>query len=516
MAVPQEIVFRARDLATGKITQVSGSIGKLRSEIDRAGAGMAGANGKAGAFEQSLTKLTSGSQILAGAMQRLRSIFEGFAFTAIIAGISLLVAQIVKLVGGIQKLNAEQEKSLSSMESMVKKLDPVLAQSEEYRRAQFNLTVAQLELARATSRTTIAILEQNLASLKSVSIKQKAIFFLRAFFTTMETFRETSERLSQVADENALKANELRAQIELLRKSLEINIPTWDEYNKRLEDAKTRADEARDALKAQQELLDSIGKTGRRLEIETVLSDVEEEGKAIETQTRILNSLESEQIKWEIRRALRESEDSEKRIAIRRREQEILGQMILENAQLQLRIEQQYNALRIQAASDTANALANISNAIFIFTQGRSRALFEISKIAAIAEATINTYRAANQVLADPSLPAFAKAAAAAAIIASGLANVARIQSTSFASASGIGGAGGGGIPIGGVGGTQIGARDLTVGQQSQISITLNVPTLDPSSVNWDRVMAEAADALGRHIGRGGSLGPIRISHDRI
>jgi hypothetical protein len=61
-------------------------------------------------------------------------------------------------------------------------------------------------------------------------------------------------------------------------------------------------------------------------------------------------------------------------------------------------------------------------------------------KALAITQATINTYQAANQALADPLTPVALKPALAASFIALGLANVARISGAKFADGGIVGG----------------------------------------------------------------------------
>lgn len=61
-------------------------------------------------------------------------------------------------------------------------------------------------------------------------------------------------------------------------------------------------------------------------------------------------------------------------------------------------------------------------------------------KALAITQATINTYQAANQVLADPLTPIALKPALAASFVALGLANVARIAGAKFADGGIVGG----------------------------------------------------------------------------
>lgn len=66
--------------------------------------------------------------------------------------------------------------------------------------------------------------------------------------------------------------------------------------------------------------------------------------------------------------------------------------------------------------------------------------LLKMARVVGAAEALINTYRAASQTLADPTLPFFAKFAAAASIVASGLGFVAAIKSGTGSASAGSGG----------------------------------------------------------------------------
>ena len=63
--------------------------------------------------------------------------------------------------------------------------------------------------------------------------------------------------------------------------------------------------------------------------------------------------------------------------------------------------------------------------------------ILKMARVVGAAEALINTYRAAAQTLADPSLPFYAKFSAVAATVAAGLSMVSSIKSGSSSSASG-------------------------------------------------------------------------------
>ena len=101
------------------------------------------------------------------------------------------------------------------------------------------------------------------------------------------------------------------------------------------------------------------------------------------------------------------------------------------------RVQLQLDELKIR--TETFQAIGDIFTASAQLAGEQSRA----GKALAIAGATINTYAAANQVLADPLTPAFLKALKAAAIIINGLSNVRRIAATPIPNAPGMGGSGG-------------------------------------------------------------------------
>lgn len=104
--------------------------------------------------------------------------------------------------------------------------------------------------------------------------------------------------------------------------------------------------------------------------------------------------------------------------------------------------------LKAQAANQGTNAMMNLSNALFAFSNQKSRKLFELNKIAGIAESIVSTYTGAAMALR--SVPYPYNLAAAATVVAQGMANVAQIKSTQFGSAAAAGGFGGGtpGSPI--------------------------------------------------------------------
>lgn len=108
-------------------------------------------------------------------------------------------------------------------------------------------------------------------------------------------------------------------------------------------------------------------------------------------------------------------------------------------AKRQVDVERSKKALMLGIASEGTAALVDI------FVKGEV-GRFKAAKHVGRAMALIDTYQAANQVLADKSLPTVAKFGAVAAIVAAGIANVAKIGRTEIGSGGGEGEGVGAGI----------------------------------------------------------------------
>lgn len=111
------------------------------------------------------------------------------------------------------------------------------------------------------------------------------------------------------------------------------------------------------------------------------------------------------------------------------------------SAAMQLENEQKLAAAKKEVWTNSTSAFMNLTGALYTFSGKKSRELFELNKIAGIANATVSTYQAATQAYRDVPYPY--NIAAAAMIVSAGLANVANIASTSFGGAA-TGGYGGG------------------------------------------------------------------------
>jgi hypothetical protein len=107
-----------------------------------------------------------------------------------------------------------------------------------------------------------------------------------------------------------------------------------------------------------------------------------------------------------------------------------------EFAQQEIESDRKVWEMKTSAAANGTSALMNLTNALYVFGDKKSRAMFEANKIAGIASATVNTYTAATGAMKDTPGPYWVKLLAAAAVTSAGLAQIANISSTTFSSGS--------------------------------------------------------------------------------
>lgn len=160
--------------------------------------------------------------------------------------------------------------------------------------------------------------------------------------------------------------------------------------------------------------------------------------------------------------------------------------------------QQEYNALMEEAQQQHSDKMAQID--AYRYGDGLQKAgaffgdmadalangneeMMRISKAFGAAEALINAWRAYSQTLADPSLPFFAKFAAAAKVLASGMAAVNAIK--------------GSGKSGGGSGASTAAANANSAPQPLQVSLT----GLDPSSYYLGSDVGALLDRLGEEAG---------------
>jgi hypothetical protein len=141
-----------------------------------------------------------------------------------------------------------------------------------------------------------------------------------------------------------------------------------------------------------------------------------------------------------------------------------------EFAQQEIESDRRAWEMKTSAAANGTSALMNLTNALYVFGGKKSRAMFEVNKIAGIANIGVSTYTAAAGAMKDTPGPYWVRLLAAGAITAAGVAQAANVSGMSFD---------GGSAPAGGTGGgtstspvvTQPGGSS----QQSPQEITIKV-----------------------------------------
>lgn len=167
----------------------------------------------------------------------------------------------------------------------------------------------------------------------------------------------------------------------------------------------------------------------------------------------------------------------------------------------------EYNSLEQELAQNHAAALAQIDNqrrqesiGLYSTLFGNLATIFEaggkktlgVAKAFAIAEGLLNSYRAYLAVLADPALIGrpFLRTALAASTLASGLAQVAAMQSVSYGSTSASGSSAGGG---GGKGSASV---PTSSGTSSGTAQTVYISGLDPNALFTGEQLANLFDSF--------------------
>ncbi len=167
-----------------------------------------------------------------------------------------------------------------------------------------------------------------------------------------------------------------------------------------------------------------------------------------------------------------------------------------EAAKAEIAIEEAKNKAKIAALTTTFGNLSSLMNT-------ENKKLFEIGKVAAIAQAAISTYQGAAQALKDVPYPF--NIAAAASVGIAGAVQIANIKATSFSSGGGAvaAGAPGGSTPSGMTSTQQAPAQPE---QQGPAGGTLTVQGLSASSLFSGDAVAQIAEELLDYQRRGGAV----------
>lgn len=164
---------------------------------------------------------------------------------------------------------------------------------------------------------------------------------------------------------------------------------------------------------------------------------------------------------------------------------------------------------QVYAAAQSAGAISNTLQNLYITTGSQNRALFEAMKAFAIAETTIKTYQGAMEAYSAlagiPIVGPALGAAAAAAVVAAGAARVAQIRSTSIGGGSSISSEGSADPSYSG-GSFDAYPAPTTLSSDSKASQEVTINIYNPlSDQNWqkmveDNIIPAINDAADRNI----------------
>ncbi len=155
---------------------------------------------------------------------------------------------------------------------------------------------------------------------------------------------------------------------------------------------------------------------------------------------------------------------------------------------------------KIQYSRDTFGHMSSFMKSLYSLTGSHNRRLFTLLKTFNIAQALMDTYTAFNRTLA--TLPYPFNLAAAAAVMAQGLARVQQIRATTPGGGAGGGAGRGGSIHAGLSGGARRADRPQTESAAPNITIQIQNPLTGTDS-EWERLVEERiAPALKRAVER--------------
>lgn len=451
-----EIVIRAVDAATKELTKIQGTLSrfgdegqasgrKVQDEFKKQGDAMKNTGVKANQLQSEWEKLTSSTEFAAQGLQTLRSSMSSLIWGTLIGAAVAATAELIRLSLAAEDSAKKLDELENSIVGLTKELNPALEKTEAFRRAQFELSVAQLALAKARAMDTLAQIEQDVAGRDLIDTWRNQSLALNTLKRLFGITKEDMGDLEKFTRDFNQETEVMEKRIAQLKLVMDASIPTWEEFQTLAGRPMTAAETAQEQLgqaildtamaqrAAQQAILDRIDAETLLNDVTSINRDEQETAAAIDAQQRMLDQLETNSI-------LRKAESDERDLERARNHQEALGRIIAEHARAEWEQIQQTEALKTAAREASFDAATNLAEALYVFSGQKSKALFQVWKAAATAQAVVDTYAAANKALA--SAPPPYNFALAAAVVAAGLANVARITSQQF---GGGGGGGGGG-----------------------------------------------------------------------
>jgi len=345
---------------------------------------------------------------LAGSLSALRGALMATGFGAVIVGVGTLVQQLMNADSWLRVFLAR----IGLLTATTKKQAEAVAESTRQE-------IAALEAQQASSRAAAERRGRNIE--ETDTIKNRA-----------EAIRRLTEKLkSQERQVKSLAEAEASANAPVVLLDFSKEDDSKDKLKKDIEDReKLRKEEMQRQRERLQEGLQAI-RESQLTERQMLFAHLLEKKALIDEayENDLVTDAERKQLWLEL-----QAEHNKKMLELEDRKQQ------QEAAKKGALFQQISNLQKGELGEQLSNNVKYWGQLVQQSGVGGKR-LFAVLKIFGAAESLINAFRAFNQVLADPTLGFYAKFAAAAAVLASGLQMVAAIQSASM----GGGGGGGGG-----------------------------------------------------------------------
>lgn len=478
--------FQAYEGALGLIGSESEDLQKVLLKVQSA---MALSQGIQGALEakDAFVNLTSVVKNAFSGMTKASKLFAVTGIGLLITGVGLLIANFDKVVAFIQPIidkvkelsdflgisdfageeRAKNEKRRNEQEA--KQLEKLRKQKELAYNNEQKAIDRLIALRQAEGKDVTALTE---AKIKSSIAYQKEL--LKEAELALELVRQEEYRLKKLGADTDSALSEQEAKIEELRNSI-LDSENQIKINA-IQNSKERADANKDLLRQikdeqikqiadqQERELAALAESLKRQkqDVENTKANQKQKGILINelTQTYEIERLAIIQ-KYADAEAEKRRKISEERTQIQAKtladinKKEEKSQNYLFDLQAQAFAKQleldkkekerikQLNEYRLKSVQETLQTIANLAELFAGKSEKQQKRAFQVQKAVNIANAVIDTYKAANTALAS-SPPPFNYIAMAAAITA-GLVNVKKIASQQFQSSSSS--SGGGGTP---------------------------------------------------------------------
>jgi hypothetical protein len=401
--------------------------------------GLAGMGDSLKAVGNLLKSTTIGTQAAAVAQRIWNAAVNAFGgpIGAIIAALTALVGVIALVVNAMGDEDEAQKEVIKNREKeleLMQEADKAFAKEADFRK---NLAAAQ-----GKSAQELAALNEELSKQRIKRIDEEIQASRRLINDRLARFRNADEEEKielQKANSETLKLMKDLADERLsIQRNLQIESAKLEtEANKAsAEKSKEKAKEKKDD--ANKEFEEAVAEAERLAEIE-----FQRQQKQAEREQKI-----------EEERAARLKEMRDQQIAEQIKADEEYGKLLEEEAKKALENKQKAKEQEVALTLQGFQSIQSLADAFAGKSEASQKKAFQIKKAASLAQATIETYQAAQSAFASqmaiptPDAPIRANIAAAIAI-ASGLARVAVIAKTKFEGGGGGASGGGGGGNLG-------------------------------------------------------------------